>query len=61
MACKIIWSSASRHDLRDIVRFIARGSERLKDFRNVSPVLGQSLSGVVANRVEWVAGAFDSH
>ena len=28
MACKIIWSPASRDDLREIVRFIARDNPR---------------------------------
>ena len=28
MACKLIWSPASRDDLRDIVRFIARHNPR---------------------------------
>jgi toxin ParE1/3/4 len=28
MACKIVWSPASRDDLRDIVRFIARDNPR---------------------------------
>jgi toxin ParE1/3/4 len=28
MACKLIWSPASRDDLRDIVRFIARDNPR---------------------------------
>jgi toxin ParE1/3/4 len=33
MACKIIWSPASRDDLRDIVRFIARdNSQRAESF-----------------------------
>ena len=28
MACEIIWSSVSRDDLRDIVRYIARDNRR---------------------------------
>ena len=33
MACKIIWSHASRDDLRDIVRFIARDNpQRAESF-----------------------------
>ena len=33
MACKIIWSPASRDDLRDIVRFIARDNpQRAESF-----------------------------
>jgi len=33
MACKLIWSPAARHDLRDIVRFIARDNpERAESF-----------------------------
>jgi toxin ParE1/3/4 len=33
MACKIVWSPASRDDLRDIVRFIARDNpQRAESF-----------------------------